>query len=296
MRIDSAIDADGTPEIIFARTVFNNDGTVRWEGTGPFIGKNFPNPTVLNVLSYAVDLGFSPGLEVIVGASAYDKDGNLLWVNDTAGDGLTAVGNFNGDSFPEIVIVSRGRVFLLDNQGQVIWGPVSLPGIGNGGPPTIADMDGDGLPEIGIAGSSQYFVLNDDGSVLWQSATQDFTSSVTGSSVFDFDGDGRAEVAYADETTLRVYDGVTGNVLFSLPNDSGTLFELPVIVDVDNDDHADMIVSANTFLAGATINGVRVFQDKNNSWVNTRKIWNQHAYHIDNVNDDGTIPANEQPS
>lgn len=28
----------------------------------------------------------------------------------------------------------------------------------------------------------------------------------------------------------------------------------------------------------------------------TRRIWNQHSYHITNVNDDGTIPAVEQPS
>ena len=28
-------------------------------------------------------------------------------------------------------------------------------------------------------------------------------------------------------------------------------------------------------------------------WVRTRPIWNQHTYHITNINDDGTIPAVE---
>jgi hypothetical protein len=28
--------------------------------------------------------------------------------------------------------------------------------------------------------------------------------------------------------------------------------------------------------------------------VQTRRIWNQHTYHITNVNPDGTIPSNEQ--
>ena len=36
-----------------------------------------------------------------------------------------------------------------------------------------------------------------------------------------------------------------------------------------------------------------VFGDAANNWVATRKIWNQHTYHITNVNPDGTIPTNE---
>ena len=291
------IDQDGQPEIIYGATVLNSDGSVRWVGSGPYIGNTtFPNTSIVGVISYAVDLGFSPGLELVAGGSAYDKDGNLLWVNSTAGEGLTAVGNFNDDDSPEIVVVGRGAVTLISHLGETIWGPVAIPGGGNGGPPTVADMDGDGLAEIGVAAAGQYVVFNHDGTLLWQAPIQDLTSSSTGSSVFDFDGDGRAEVAYADETSLRIYDGLTGSVRFSVPNDSGTWTELPVIVDVDNDDHADIIVCANTFLAGATTNGVRVFEDKNNSWVNTRKIWNQNAYHIDNVNDDGSIPQVEPSS
>ena len=36
--------------------------------------------------------------------------------------------------------------------------------------------------------------------------------------------------------------------------------------------------------------GVRVFGDALDNWVATRKIWNQHAYHVTNVNENGTIP------
>ncbi|NEQ95699.1 MAG: hypothetical protein F6K30_03040 [Cyanothece sp. SIO2G6] len=36
--------------------------------------------------------------------------------------------------------------------------------------------------------------------------------------------------------------------------------------------------------------------DRNDTWVSTRQIWNQHAYSINNVNDDGTIPSNPDNS
>ncbi len=36
--------------------------------------------------------------------------------------------------------------------------------------------------------------------------------------------------------------------------------------------------------------GVRVYRDAADRWVGSRRIWNQHAYHVTNVNEDGTIP------
>ncbi|MCB9759847.1 MAG: hypothetical protein H6739_08440, partial [Alphaproteobacteria bacterium] len=37
--------------------------------------------------------------------------------------------------------------------------------------------------------------------------------------------------------------------------------------------------------------GITVLGDADGTWRPGRKIWNQHAYSITNVNDDGTIPA-----
>lgn len=38
------------------------------------------------------------------------------------------------------------------------------------------------------------------------------------------------------------------------------------------------------------IQGIRVYEDANDQWVRSRAIWNQHAYAVTNVNEDGTIP------
>jgi hypothetical protein len=38
------------------------------------------------------------------------------------------------------------------------------------------------------------------------------------------------------------------------------------------------------------LSGIRVYSDANDKWVRSRTIWNQHAYSVTNVNEDGTIP------
>ncbi len=285
------LEGDGLVEIVLGNTVVNHDGTVRWVGSVSYVGSNNPFPAHNFAVAPVVDIDLDGNLDIVTGSAVYDKDGNVLW-NAGLGDGFTGIGNFNEDEFPEIALVTNGNIYLLDHLGQSIWGPVTLPGGGEGGPPTIADMDGDGLPEIGVAGATRYAVFNHDGSLLWSAVTQDTSSRVTGSTVFDFDGDGAAEVVYGDEQYLRVYDGATGDERLLLLNNSRTGLEFPVVADIDNDGHAEMLVVGNM---GSTL-GVRAFEGVNDDWLPTRNIWNQHAYHINNVNDDGTIPAVQTPS
>jgi len=44
----------------------------------------------------------------------------------------------------------------------------------------------------------------------------------------------------------------------------------------------------------APMSGVRVISDSLDRWVNTRRIWNQHAYSVTNVEEDGTIPRTSE--
>jgi len=44
-------------------------------------------------------------------------------------------------------------------------------------------------------------------------------------------------------------------------------------------------------LADSYFAGVRVYRDKLDRWASSRPLWNQHAYNISNIGDDGKVPA-----
>jgi hypothetical protein len=278
------LDGNGSVEILDGNQVFSSNGALLWTGSDG-IGVLPGGP-----LSFAADIDQDGLLEVVNGRAVYRHDGTLLCRNTSVAHGLAGVGNFDGDPYGEIAVVANGQVSLLDHDCALRW-TTAIPGGGFGGAPNVADFDGDGQAEIGVAGASRYVVYETNGSIRWTSPTRDASSTRTGSSTFDFEGDGTAEVVYADEVKLRIYDGATGAVRFEVRHSSGTTYENPVIVDVDADDNAEIVMIANNYHGFDVFTGIRVFRDANDGWVNTRRIWNQHAYSVTNVNDDGTIPA-----
>jgi len=306
------LDADGKGEVVIGRVVLEHDGAVRWIGSGDKGGN------VFSVDSVAANLDLIGGMEVIAGSTVYGADGSIKCRNATIGEGLNAVGNFDADPEGEFVVVKSGNVYLLDTDCTQLWrfqvgnaqttvdngngagAGLDCAGTG-GGEPTIADFDGDGLPEIALANSNCYTVINHDGSLLWASRSEDDSSQGTGSSVFDFNGDGVSEVIYNDEHRIRIYNGPDGAVLYSKMNSSRTRHENPIVADVDNDGNAELVFIENNEagfaceagqVGGA---GIHVLGDDPaiDAWVPTRRIWNQHSYHITNVHEDGTLPRPE---
>jgi len=281
------LNQDGFPEIIVGRQVLNNTGTLLWAGTG---GRAQGAAGPLSLVS-DIDMDGHP--EVVAGKTAYRANGTIAWQNVALPDGYNAVANFDADPQAEIVLVASGQVWLLEHDFTVKWGPVALPGGGNGGPPTVADFDSDGQPEIGVAGYGAYTVFETNGTVKWSVPTHDYSSSVTGSSVFDFEHDGAAEVIYRDEYKLHVYRGTDGLVLFETPMSSCTWYEYPLVADVDGDHKAELLAVANNNCGYGPQRGIFVYGDPGDTWVPTRPMWNEHTYHITNVNVDGTIPVIE---
>jgi len=298
------LDQDGVPEVVFGRVVFDNTGALICEGTGGTGGDGNRG------ISTMADVTNDGNLEIIAGNTVYTHDCNILWENESVPDGFPSVadvfdgdGNPGKDSIPEVVLIAMGDVYVLNGQnGEILWGPHPIPGGGRGGAPNLADFDGDTLVEIGTAGGSNMVVFDPDGPepVLWQMETKDQSSHRTGSTVFDFEGDGQAEVVYSDECFVRIYKGADGTVLFEEPNNTRTQFEYPLVVDIDGNGRSELVITSNRCVfncdslpgwSGPPRAGITVFADEQNNWVRTRKIWNQHAYHVTNINEDGTVPS-----
>ncbi|HYS10356.1 MAG TPA: CARDB domain-containing protein, partial [Myxococcales bacterium] len=142
---------------------------------------------------------------------------------------------------------------------------------------------------------------------IWSSATVDCSAN-TGSSVFDFEGKGQAAVVYSDQCFFHVYDGKTGQILIKEPNFSCTAYEMPVVADIDGSGRAKVLVPNNNVCApdaclsewpsatAVRYLGLKALKSPTDKWVNTRSVWNQHSYHVTNVNPDGTLPFPEPNS
>jgi hypothetical protein len=268
------LDADGTAEVVFGTLAFDSDGSILGYGN---TNVNFSVP---------VDWDGDGDLEIHAGNRVYEPDGTQVW--SSSGGAHPAIADFDGDGKPDVVTTGNGYAQVHLNNGSLLW-QTQVPG-GGGGPPTVADFDGDGQPEVGVAGKSKYSVFETSGAVRWSNVTEDDSSSVTGSSVFDFEGDGRAEVVYADEHNLWVYAGDDGTVLLQMTDHgSGTLYEYPVIADVDRDGATEIVLPSNNMWWG-NWTGITVIGDVDESWAPARPIWNQYGYSITNINADGSVP------
>ena len=283
------LDGDGVPEILAGSNVLEADGTLRWSSS---YGYSQGTPC-------AVDLDLSGDMELVVGNAAYRADGIIFWGLSGLPNGQVAIGNFDQDNAPEIVLVSSSgnggatSFYILEDSGTVKCGPIVCPGISGSfsGPPAIADINGDGSPEIIIANTTTLCAFESTGGLLWGVSIQDLGSGMTGATAFDFDGDGSREVAFADQYHFRLYDGNTGAVLFQLSVGNATMTEIPIVADVDTDGIAEIVLTANNYFDGSLQNGILVLGDP--SWFPTRCVWNQHAYHIDNVGVLGMLPVME---
>jgi len=235
---------------------------------------------------------YSP-VAYIPSAPLYDEDGDLL-----PPERILCGGALNLPAF------SSGGDPVMSGGSQVV---VHTAGANESGPPTVADFDGDGFAEVGTASSTAYVVFDFQCTgdplppecerewVRWMVENDDCSSRATGSSVFDFEGDGSAEVVYADETTFRIFRGSDGAILYEDPtHSSNTRVEMPIVVDVDNDGKSEVVIpEPNT---DPNRGGIEIWEDSDNNWVRTRRIWNQHGYSVTNVTEDGQIPRVPEPN
>ena len=267
------LDNDAKPEVLMGGYVFDNKGKLLDGSLGML-----PVPGRPGGFAVVADVDADNEPELVTGAAVYEWDAlKKKWVvqyQTKLSRGLVAVADFGTfgadpkkdkrkklDGVAEIAVVASGYVRVQTAAGRIVFGPVKLPSTSQGGAPTVGDFDNDGRAEVACAGRGSYTVLDPDckagatkktcasfntGGILWTKPSQDHSSSSSGSSIFDFDGDGKAEAIYADECFTRVYEGTSGEVLFSRYRTSCTWYENPVVADVDGDGKSEMVIPANT--------------------------------------------------
>ncbi|HEY4058935.1 MAG TPA: VCBS repeat-containing protein [Kofleriaceae bacterium] len=302
------LDGDGHVEIIAGGSVYNDRGIKKWSVADKSQIAEYSNTT-------AADLDGDGKLEVVFGNAAYHADGTLYWSTKLLA-GNPQVANLDADPEPEILLTSAAGVSLIEHDGTVTRAEqTNFNGVGNTTPKpcdstqcwfsaaALGDFDGDGGAEYAVS-SARYGAQGGiemvhyadqrgmNGSMVWSTNIND-TSGFASGTAFDFLGDGHTETMYADEQHLYVFDG-SGHAIFQMPRTSVTFSEYPIVVDVDNDGSAEIVVTSNAF--GTPSPTVQVIHDRQDRWVATRRIWNQHTYHVTNVREDGTIPAHEEPS
>ncbi|NVB40546.1 VCBS repeat-containing protein [Pseudenhygromyxa sp. WMMC2535] len=283
-------DNDGDVEIYLGNALLSHEGEV--------IFRKSDEPLNYYHASVAADLDADGDLELVVGRSAFHHDGSVYYQHEDIEASHAQVGDLDGDGLPEVLLSGQAGLSLLEHDGSQTFVHQTpggdLPVSNNWRrPAAIHDFDGDGFAELAVSSADHYNVIEGDFSLVWQAEVADLTGSA-GGTAFDFLGDGSAEAIYGDESSLFIFDDL-GQVLLEVPRLSRTTTEYPVVADVDNDGSAELVVVSESDLDPDGSPTVQVIRDVEDRWVPARRIWNQHAYHVTNVREDGTIPQHEPP-
>lgn len=225
-------------------------------------------------------------------------------------DGHPQVADFNLDGYLDVFIsirntdVHSGTVYgyVWDIHNNTVSSPFVINTSFSGKSiPMIDDIDNDGLLEVliqcGVSGSNEKFHAykyhpdTKTFSFLWGYVTDEdsFSNGITS---FDFNQDGLLELIICDQSTLRIVNGsgishithhdtIPVYVISSFPFSEITIMQYPVVVDADDDGHAEIVSVGSDKL--------NILESSGAEWAPARKVWNQYMYNVTHVNNDLTV-------
>ncbi|WP_394185454.1 choice-of-anchor A family protein [Pseudoalteromonas tetraodonis] len=288
------IDNDGSLEFTLGDAIYNYD-------TGSLFNVDWsPTYTIFDSNNDGVQ-------EILSRGQLLDQNGAMLWsYSGQSAAWFSSIADIDNDGQPEVVLSipsgsstpENSRIVALEANGNVKW-EVNTESNSGGGAQAISNFLGANNIGIVHAGYSAVTMYDESGQLIWALQNDDEWSGKVGVSAYDFNGDGIDEVIVQDHYKVRVLNGVNGEVLSTVANSSGTLWEYPIVVDLEGDDNAELITVSNNYDSRYSINnGVTVYGAADNSkpWKNATRIWNQHSYHQTNINQGGTVPTVELPS
>lgn len=246
------------------------------------------------------------GLEIASGNEVYSVDiiSERITLRQTLSGklpGLINIADYDGDDSLDIIV----QGMPIKTYGLFAWNPrtgnlfasapfPSLPPPDPGCFIASADFDHDDTLEFVVTNRWWITLFDSDmGTIIWRKNKNDF-SGCAAATIFDFNCDGEYEIAMRDQVSLRIFDGLSGLTLDSMPCFSGTANEYPLILDVDGNGSANIVCGcdSNSSYVGATY--IRAYRSINDDWASARKVWNQYMYHNTNINDDLSVPIGQQ--
>lgn len=268
---------------------------------------------------YSVDLLTTDGDPVQI---KVQKNLNVLTPTHFYGDGYTSVADIDLDGVLDVLVAAETDV---DQYAVYTWNKYGLIkifkyGSSSGsccGMPTVANIYDDthdgyaiDMPEIISVSNSKLscFNLNKANSTpatpYWWSLNTTDQSGFTGVTAFDFNGDDIEEIVYRDESDIRImYGGPapfpsgvdTERNWFTKTASSWTNDEYPVVADLDNDGEAEITYTGqeSLFVNGETAK-LFVIESNTTPWVACRNLWNTYNYFSVNINNDLTVPQEQQ--
>ena len=277
---------DGTPELITLEGIYEGATGTKLETIGRDMRAVYSSPTV-------GDIDLDGEQEIILANRVWNPDGTLAWETldhmGTYGH-WSAIINADADPEAEIVMVGAGRMVVYEHDGTVIRD--SDAGDIAASPICAADFDGDGATEVAWASKGAFHVYDLDGKEVWRRSISDI-SGLSGCSGYDVDGDGAYEIMYADEKTFYIYDGKTGTLrYFNQDHSSATLFEVPVIADVDADGSAEVLFVSNLRdVSGGATYALTVLGHDGDGWAKSGPSWPLFDFAVTNIQGDATLPT-----
>ncbi len=289
------INNDGSLEFTLGNAIYNYD-----------TGALFEFGTDWSPSSVIFDANNDGVQEVLARGKLYDVNGVELWSYVGEKDvWFSSVADIDNDGQPEVILSipawntspEKSRLVALESNGNVKW-EVNNEANPGGGVQAISNFLGSNNIAIVYAGFTSIDMYDGQGQFVWSVPNVDSGGQI-GVSAYDFNGDGIDEVIVQDHLTVRVLNGLNGEVLSTVSNSTATLWEYPIVVDLEGDNNAELITVSNNYKSSYSINnGVTVYgtTDISKPWKNATRIWNQHSYHQTNINQDGTLPTVELPS
>ena len=245
------------------------------------------------------DIDLDGQQEFMMGQTMYELNGSeatVEWSTDVFGSygHWAAILDADGDPFGEVAVIGEGYLKIYDHLGNVMVQVKA--GTDQPGPPCVADFDGDGVSELAWGSSSSFNVYELDGTRLWTFPMSD-QSGLAACSGYDFDANGAYEVVFADEQAMYIFDGATGQMRFgNTGHASGTVFEYPIIADVDNDQSAEVVLVSSNYRFEGEWSGITVFGQTEDAWARSGTTWHVHDFSVTNISENGQVPVRPQPS